>query len=64
MTPQTEEVKVNIEQVMQAASSLDMTGDSADVNGDGDHNTLSRRTNNLWADDEDWLPLARTLFIF
>lgn len=53
MTPQTEEVKVNIEQVMQAASSFDMTGNPADVNGDGDYNTLSRRTNNLWADDED-----------
>lgn len=50
MTPQIEEVKVNIQQLMQV-DSIAMRGDSATVNGDGNYNTLSRGGG--WFDDDE-----------
>ena len=51
LTPQTEVVKVNVEQVMQAASSFKLTSDEASVDGD-DYETLSRGGGG-WFDDEE-----------
>jgi hypothetical protein len=50
MTPQIEEVKVNIQQLMQV-DSIAMRGESAAVNGDGNYNTLSR--GGSWFDDDE-----------
>ena len=50
MTPQIEEVKVNIQQLMQV-DSIAMSGGSASVNGDGNYNTLSRGGG--WFDDDE-----------
>ena len=53
MTPQIEEVKVNIQQLMQV-DSIAMSGDSASVKGDGNYNTLSRGGGSWSDDDEDY----------
>ncbi len=53
MTPQIEEVKVKIQQLMQV-DSIAMSGDSAAVNGDGNYNTLSRGGGSWSDDDEDY----------
>ena len=51
MTPQTEEVKVKTQQLMQAASSFNLTSTNATVDEDSNYETLSR--GNSWLDDEE-----------
>ena len=51
MTPQTEEVKVKTQQLMQAASSFNLTSNDATVDEDSNYETLSR--GNSWLDDEE-----------
>ena len=53
MTPQIEEVKVKIQQLMQV-DSIAMRGEPAEVNDDGNYNTLSRGGGSWSDDDEDY----------